>query len=385
VECVCAFFREEQMALRVGFIGWRGMVGSVLMQRMRECGDFAGLELTFFSTSAAGGQGPTVDGKRYPLSDAFDIAALKALPVLISCQGSEYTTEVYPRLRSEGWNGYFIDAARTLRMQDDTILICDPINRATIDRGLRDGVKTYAGPNCTVSLMLMGVHGLIDAGHVEWITSMTYQAASGAGAQNMRELIAQMAHVGGAARDLLDDPAATALDIDARVTETLRGDGLPKQHFGVPLAGSVIPWIDKPTGDGQTLEEWKANAEGNKILARATSVPIDGLCVRVSAMRSHAQGLTIKLKKDVPLDECVALIRGGNEWVKVIDNEREATVRALSPAAVSGTLDVAVGRIRKLKIGPEYLTAFTVGDQLLWGAAEPLRRMLVILRQHLGA
>jgi aspartate-semialdehyde dehydrogenase len=372
------------MALRVGIIGWRGMVGSVLMQRMRECGDFAGIESTFFSTSAKGGKGPEIDGKPTLLKDAFDVTALRAQQVLITCQGGEYTQEMYPRLRAEGWDGYFIDAARSLRMNADTVLICDPINRTAIDRGLRDGIKTYCGPNCTVSLMLMAVHGLIDAGHVEWISSMTYQSASGGGAQHMRELIAQMAHIGDATRSLVADPASTALEIDARVTETLRSDGLPHANFGVPLAGSLIPWIDKPTDSGQTLEEWKGNAEGNKILGRATPVPIDGACVRVGAMRCHSQGLTIKLKSDLPLADATALIAGGNQWVRVIPNEHEATLRGLSPAAVNGSLDIAIGRIRKMQLGPEYLTAFTVGDQLLWGAAEPLRRMLVILREHLG-
>lgn len=385
MECVWPFRYEGEMTLRVGFIGWRGMVGSVLMQRMHACGDFAGIEPTFFSTSAAGGKGPTLGGKTHALADAFDVAALKSLPVLVCCQGSEYTQEIYPRLRGEGWDGYFIDAARTLRMHDDSVLILDPVNRAVIDRGLAQGRKTYCGPNCTVSLMLMAVHGLIETGQVEWISSMTYQAASGAGAQHMRELIAQMAHIGGQARALLDNPAATALDLDARVTEAMRGDAMPSHQFGVPLAGSLIAWIDKPAGDGQTLEEWKGHAEGNKILGRPAPLPIDGLCVRVGAMRCHAQGLTIKLKRDLPLDQIALHIRGGNSWVKVIDNEREPTMRQLSPAAVSGTLDVAIGRIRKMRMGPEYVAAFTVGDQLLWGAAEPLRRMLVILREHLSA
>jgi aspartate-semialdehyde dehydrogenase len=373
------------MALRVGFIGWRGMVGSVLMQRMRESGDFAGIESTFFSTSAKGGKGPEIDGKPTLLEDAFDVAALRAQDVLITCQGSEWTQEMYPRLRGEGWDGYFIDAARSLRMNPDTVLILDPVNRKVIDRGLAAGMKTYCGPNCTVSLMLMAVHGLIEAGHVEWITSMTYQSASGGGAQHMRELIAQMAHIGDATRSLLADPASTALQIDARVTEELRGGALPTANFGVPLAGSLIPWIDKLADAGQTLEEWKGNAEGNKILGLGTPIPIDGACVRVGAMRCHSQGLTIKLKRDVPLADVNALIAGGNDWVRVIENEREATLRGLSPAAVSGKLEIAIGRIRKMRLGPEYLTAFTVGDQLLWGAAEPLRRMLVILREYLGS
>ncbi len=371
--------------MRVGFIGWRGMVGSVLMQRMREQGDFAGLEPSFFSTSAAGGEGPRIDGRSHALLDAYDLAALHKLPVLVSCQGSEHTQEVYPRLRAEGWDGYFIDAARALRMNDDAVLVLDPVNRKVIDAGLARGIKTFCGPNCTVSLMLMAIDGLLKAGLVEWVSSMTYQAASGAGAQTMRELIAQMAMVGEAARPLLEDPAIGALEIDARVLQTIRSPELPIEHCGAPLAASLIPWIDKAVEGGQTLEEWKAHAEGNKILGASPEIPFDGACVRVGAMRCHSQGLTIKLKRDVPLPDVTAQLAAGNPWVRVVQNERAETLQQLTPAAVSGRLEVAIGRIRKLRMGPEYLTAFTVGDQLLWGAAEPLRRMLGILREHLGS
>jgi aspartate-semialdehyde dehydrogenase len=372
------------MVMRVGFIGWRGMVGSVLMERMRACNDFEGLEASFFSTSAAGGQGPAVGGRSFPLHDAYDITALRKQQALVCCQGSDYTKEVYPRLRAEGWDGYFIDAASALRMRDDSVLICDPINRKMIDRGLETGVRTYCGPNCTVSLMLMAIQGLLQAGVVEWVSCMTYQAASGAGAQAMRELISQMARIGEDARLLLANPASTALEIDASVIATLRGAALPIEHNRVPLAGSLIPWIDRPVEGGQTFEEWKGFAEGNKILGASSQIPIDGLCVRVGAMRCHSQGLTIKLKADLPLDEIEARIAAGSEWIRVVPNEPERTRRELSPAAVSGTLDIAVGRVHKLRMGPTYLAAFTVGDQLLWGAAEPLRRMLVILREHVG-
>jgi aspartate-semialdehyde dehydrogenase len=361
------------------------MVGSVLMQRMREEGDFAGLDASFFSTSAAGGEGPEVDGKKSTLLDAFDMEALAAHEVLVTCQGGSYTKDVYPRLRESGWDGYFIDAARELRMADDSVLILDPVNMPVIERGLRDGMKTYCGPNCTVSLMLLAIDGLLKADVVEWVSSMTYQAASGGGAKHMRELIAQMAMIGDRARDLLDDPSASALQLDARVTQTLRGGELPTDNFAVPLAGSLIPWIDQPVEGGQTREEWKAMSEGNKILGKTPPLPFDGVCVRVGAMRSHAQGLTIKLKRDIPLDEINAMVAEANDWVKLIANEPEATRAGLSPAAVSGTLEIAIGRMRKMHMGGEYLAAFTVGDQLLWGAAEPLRRMLGILRQHRAA
>jgi aspartate-semialdehyde dehydrogenase len=370
--------------LRVGLVGWRGMVGSVLLDRMRQCGDFAGIEASFFSTSAAGASGPVIDGRVYPLHDAYDQRLLGQQDVLISCQGGGYTTDVIGPLRSSGFRGYFIDAASTLRMQPDTVLILDPVNAHVIQRGLVEGCKTFVGPNCTVSLMLMGLHGLFAADLVEWSTSMTYQAASGAGAANMRELVAQMAVLGDSASALMADPASSALDIDARVTEALRGSQLPTEHFGAPLAASLIPWIDKPMDNGQTREEWKAQVEANKILGRSTPIPIDGLCVRVGAMRCHAQGLTLKLRRAVPVPEVEALLASANEWVKVVPNDRDATLKQLSPAAVSGTLTVPVGRLRTLSMGPEYLTAFTVGDQLLWGAAEPLRRMLNIVREHLG-
>jgi aspartate-semialdehyde dehydrogenase len=368
--------------MRVGFIGWRGMVGSVLMQRMREQGDFGSIDPTFFSTSAAGGEGPSIDGKKHQLKDGRDIAALSALPVLVSCQGGDYTNDVYPKLRAAGWKGYFIDASSALRMSDEAVLILDPVNRAVIDRGLDQGLKAFIGPNCTVSLMLMALDGLFRAGLVEWVSSMTYQAASGAGAQNMRELIAQMAYVTDKTRALLSNPATTALELDAAVTEALREPGLPTENFGVPLAGSLIPWIDKAIEPGLSKEEWKGFAEGNKILGSSPVIPIDGLCVRVSSMRCHSQALTVKLKRDVPLEEITRLLAAANDWVRVVENTPEASKRELSPAAVSGKLHVPVGRLRKMRMGPEYLAAFTVGDQLLWGAAEPLRRMLSILKER---
>jgi aspartate-semialdehyde dehydrogenase len=376
---------QERAVLRVGLIGWRGMVGSVLLDRMRQCGDFdGGIEASFFSTSAAGSGGPNIQGRVQPLHDAYDHKLLAQQDVLISCQGGSYTTDVIGPLRAGGYNGYFIDAASTLRMQPDSVLVLDPVNASVIQRGLAAGLKTFVGANCTVSLMLMGLQGLFANDLVEWSTSMTYQAASGAGAANMRELVAQMAALGEAARPLLADPASSALDIDACVTDAMRGKTLPTEHFGAPLAASLIPWIDKPMDNGQTREEWKAQAEANKILGRNTPIPLDGLCVRVGAMRCHAQALTLKLKRAVPLPEIEALLAAANPWVKLVPNDKQSTLERLSPAAVSGTLDVAVGRLRTLSMGPEYLTAFTVGDQLLWGAAEPLRRMLVILREHLG-
>ena len=370
--------------LKVGFVGWRGMVGSVLMDRMRECSDFDGIEATFFSTSDVGGQGPTIGGKKYPLLDAHDTKELARHDVLISCQGGGYTSDVIGKLRSEGYAGYFIDAASTLRMASDSVLILDPVNLDVIKQGLTSGLKTYVGPNCTVSLMLMGMHGLFKAGLVEWVSSMTYQAASGAGAANMRELVTQMAAVASAAKPILDNPSSGALALDRNVTDTLRSGSFPTENFGVPLAGSLIPWIDKPVDDGQTREEWKGFVEANKILGTKTPIPIDGICVRVGAMRCHSQGVTVKLTRDVPLKDIEGLLAEANQWVKLIPNDREATVAGLSPAAVSGTLEVPVGRVHKLKMGPTYLGAFTVGDQLLWGAAEPLRRMLRILREYLG-
>jgi aspartate-semialdehyde dehydrogenase len=360
------------------------MVGSVLLDRMHECGDFRGIESSFFSTSAAGTTGPTIEGKPQPLHDAYDVQRLKQQDVLISCQGGGYTTDIASKLRESGFKGYFVDAASTLRMQPDSVLVLDPVNLDLIKKGLVAGLKTFVGANCTVSLMLMGLHGLFKADLVEWSTAMTYQAASGAGAANMRELVAQMAALGDSARALLANPASSALEIDARVTETLRSPSLPTEQFGAPLAASLIPWIDKAVDNGQTREEWKAQVEANKILGRQRPIPVDGTCVRVGAMRCHAQGLTVKLKRDVPLKDIEDLIAGANSWVKLVPNDKESTLAQLSPAAVSGTLAVPVGRLRKLSLGPEYLTAFTVGDQLLWGAAEPLRRMLVILREHLG-
>lgn len=369
---------------KVGLVGWRGMVGSVLMSRMREEGDFALIEPVFFTTSNVGGQGPAEAGGT-PLKDARDIAALQQMDIIISCQGGDYTKEVFAPLRAAGWKGYWIDAASTLRMADDAIIILDPVNLDVIKAGLAKGIKNYIGGNCTVSLMLMGLGGLFHHDLVEWISAMTYQAASGAGAQNMRELLAQMGMLHDAVKAELADPASAILDIDRKVAETMRSATFPTKNFrGVPLAGSVIPWIDVPVEHGQSKEEWKGGAECNKILGRPPfrtpgSIPIDGICVRVGAMRCHSQGLTIKLKKDVPLDELADIIAKGNDWVKVVANEREMTERELTPAAVTGTLNVPVGRLHKLAMGPEYLGAFTCGDQLLWGAAEPLRRMLRIL------
>jgi aspartate-semialdehyde dehydrogenase len=360
------------------------MVGSVLMQRMREERDFDHIEPVFFTTSNVGGKGPDVGrGDTGPLKDARSIDDLKAMEVIITCQGGDYTNEIYPKLRTAGWDGYWIDAASALRMKQDAIIILDPVNMRVIEDGLAKGVKNYVGGNCTVSLMLMGLDGLFKHGLVEWMTAMTYQAASGAGAQNMRELIAQMGAAHGVARDLLADPASAILEIDRRVAEALRSDTLPKEHFGVALAGSLIPWIDKDMGNGQSREEWKGQAEGNKILGReANPIPIDGICVRIGAMRCHSQALTIKLTRDVPLDEIGAILAEANAWARVIPNERDASMRELSPAAVTGSLSVPVGRLRKLSMGPQYLAAFTVGDQLLWGAAEPLRRMLRIVLEH---
>jgi aspartate-semialdehyde dehydrogenase len=371
---------------RVGFVGWRGMVGSVLMDRMRAENGFCGYEPVFFSTSDAGGKPPSVGVDAPPLIDAFDIDALKGLDIVVSCQGGDYTNDVHPRLRAAGFGGIWIDAASALRMKESCIIVLDPVNRGVIDRGLKSGVRDFAGGNCTVSLMLMALCGLFDRGLVEWVSSMTYQAASGAGAKNMIELAAQMAHLSTATAPLLANPASGALDIDRAVTAELRGTAIPTANFGAPLAASLIPWIDKQVEAGQTREEWKGVAETNKILGRGPSetIPIDGICVRVGAMRCHSQGLTIKMTKDVPLDEAVDIIKSAHEWVKVAPNDKESTLKSLTPAAVSGTLDVPIGRIHKMNIGPEYLTAFTVGDQLLWGAAEPVRRMLGIALEFLG-
>ncbi|SFH64170.1 aspartate-semialdehyde dehydrogenase [Modicisalibacter xianhensis] len=369
--------------LKVGFVGWRGMVGSVLMHRMRSENDFAGIEPVFFTTSQVGQPGPDIGVDVPPLKDAYDQNELKALDVIVTCQGGGYTEEVYKPLREAGWKGYWLDAASTLRMADEATIVLDPVNRHVIDDQLAKGAKTFVGGNCTVSLMLMGLGGLFEADLVEWMTSMTYQAASGSGAKHMRELLTQMGTLRDCVQQELDDPASAILDIDRKVTESMRGDRFPIENFGAPLAGGLLPWIDKPMDNGQTREEWKGGVETNKILGHgANPIPIDGLCVRIGAMRSHSQAFTIKLKKDVPLDEIEDRLAKHNEWVKVVPNEKEATLRDLTPAAVSGTMSVPVGRLRKLAMGGEYLTAFTVGDQLLWGAAEPLKRMLQILREQ---
>jgi aspartate-semialdehyde dehydrogenase len=369
--------------VRAGIIGWRGMVGSVLVQRMREERDFDQIEPVFFSTSQAGGKAPEVGKPVEPVKNAMDLAELKKLPVLISCQGGDYTSEIYPKLRREGWKGYWIDAASALRMNDDAVIILDPVNMPLIERAVAKGVKDFIGGNCTVSLMLMATAGLFEHDEIEWLTAMTYQAASGAGAANMRELVEQMLRVGDSARDLLKNPASAILDIDRAVTDSIRSSSLPKENFGHPLAASLLPWIDKDLGNGQSREEWKAQAEGNKILGRQGNgrapVPMDGICVRVGAMRCHSQALTIKLRRPLPLDEIEGMLASGNEWVKVVPNRKEESLAELTPAAVSGKLAVPVGRLRKLPMGQDFLSAFTVGDQLLWGAAEPLRRMLRIL------
>jgi len=372
--------------LRVGIVGWRGMVGSVLVQRMREERDFEHVEPVFFSTSQAGGAGPRIGRDVEAVKDAHDLTALKALPVIISCQGGDYTNEIYPQLRAQGWKGYWIDAASALRMQDDAVIILDPLNMPLIKQALAEGKKDYIGGNCTVSLMLMGMAGLFQRDEIEWMTSMTYQAASGQGAAAMRDLVAQMASIAGRVKPLLEDPASAILDIDRAVTDSIRSRELPRDAIGHPLAGSLLPWIDKDLGNGQSREEWKAQAEANKILGRnGNAIPMDGVCVRVGAMRCHSQALTIKLKKNVPLDEVIGMIASANEWVHVVPNERERSMRELTPAAVTGRMQIAVGRLRKLAMGGEFLAAFTVGDQLLWGAAEPLRRMLRILLQREAA
>ncbi len=371
--------------LKVGIIGWRGMVGSVLIERMRAERDFDLIEPAFFSTSQAGGKGPDVGKGAAPVADARDLKALAANDILISCQGGDYTTEIYPKLRAAGWNGYWIDAAKTLRMNEDAVIVLDPVNRAVIEAALAKGIKNYIGGNCTVSCMLMGLHGLFQHDLVEWMTCMTYQAASGGGAQHMRELLAQFGLVNAEVKALLADPASAILEIDRKVLGKQTDGTLPMENFGgVPLAGNLIPWIDKDMGDGMSLEEWKGGAETNKILGRGQSfgtqaTPIDSLCVRVGTMRCHSQALTIKLKKDMPLDELTGIIASANEWVRVVPNDREHSMRELTPAAVTGRMHIPVGRLRKLSMGGEYLAAFTVGDQLLWDAAEPLRRMLRIV------
>jgi len=370
---------------QAGIIGWRGMVGSVLIERMRAERDFDLIEPTFFSTSQAGGKGPDIGRSVAPVADARDLKALAANEVLISCQGSDYTSEIYPKLRAAGWNGYWIDAAKTLRMNDDAVIVLDPVNLKVIQNALAKGIKNYIGGNCTVSCMLMGLHGLFQHDLVEWMSCMTYQAASGGGAQHMRELLNQFGLVNAEVKALLADPSSAILEIDRKVLAKQNDGTLPMENFGgVPLAGNLIPWIDKDMGNGMSLEEWKGGAETNKILGRgpsfgAPATPVDSLCVRVGAMRCHSQALTIKVKKDLPLAEIERILASANEWVRVVPNDREHSMRELTPAAVTGKLQIPVGRLRKLAMGGEYLSAFTVGDQLLWGAAEPLRRMLRIL------
>jgi aspartate-semialdehyde dehydrogenase len=366
--------------LRVGIVGWRGMVGSVLVQRMREERDFDHVEPVFFSTSQAGGKGPAIGKSVESVKNATDVAELRKLPVIISCQGGDYTSEVYPKLRAAGWKGYWIDAASTLRMKDDAVIILDPLNLDLIKKEIKAGTRDYIGGNCTVSLMLMGLAGLFQRDQIEWLTTMTYQAASGQGAAAMRDLVAQMAVVGDSARTLLQDPASAILDIDRAVSDSMRARDFPKENIGYPLAGSLLAWIDKDLGNGQSREEWKGQAETNKILGRnGNAIPVDGICVRVGAMRCHSAALTIKLRHPLPMDEVEGMLADAHDWVKVIPNRREETLAELTPAAVTGKLSVPVGRLRKLPMGDDYLAAFTVGDQLLWGAAEPLRRMLRIL------
>ena len=373
------------MSKLVGLVGWRGMVGSVLMDRMTEERDFDLIEPLFFSTSNAGGKAPAMAKNETTLQNAFDIAALKRCDIIVTAQGGDYTTEVFARLRAEGWKGHWIDAASTLRMQDDAVIVLDPVNMPVIKNALAKGGNNWIGGNCTVSCMLMGVGALYKAGLVEWMTSMTYQAASGGGAQHMRELLTQFGTLNAEVRDLLHDPKSAILEIDRKVLAKQQGlSAQETANFGVPLGGSLIPWIDKDLGDGMSKEEWKGGAETNKILGQGAgfdspAVPVDGFCVRIGAMRCHSQALTFKLRKDVPLADIEAMIAADNAWAKVVPNTREATVKDLTPVAVTGTMTIPVGRIRKLAMGPEYVGAFTVGDQLLWGAAEPLRRMLRVL------
>ncbi|MBP7580626.1 MAG: aspartate-semialdehyde dehydrogenase [Vogesella sp.] len=365
--------------MRVGFVGWRGMVGSVLMQRMLEENDFAVInEPVFFTTSNVGGAAPNVGRDVPPLKDARNIDELKAMDAIVTCQGGDYTAEVYGKLRAAGWTGYWIDAASSLRMEDNAVIVLDPVNRNVIDAALAKGVKDYIGGNCTNSIMLMGMGGLFREGLVEWVSSMTYQAASGGGANHMRELLKGMGVVHAAVADELATPSSAILDIDRKVAASIRED-VPTEFFGAPLAGGLIPWIDKQLDNGQSKEEWKGQAEVNKILGTDATIPVDGLCVRIGAMRCHSLALTVKLKKDLPLEEIEAIIKSGNDWVKWVPNDREISVKELTPAAITGGLQIGVGRVRKLNMGGEYLSAFVIGDQLLWGAAEPLRRMLRIL------
>ncbi len=365
--------------MRVGFVGWRGMVGSVLMQRMLEENDFAVInEPVFFTTSNVGGAAPDVGREVPPLKDARNIDELKAMDAIVTCQGGDYTAEVYGKLRAAGWTGYWIDAASSLRMEDNAVIVLDPVNRNVIDAALAKGVKDYIGGNCTNSIMLMGMGGLFREGLVEWVSSMTYQAASGGGANHMRELLKGMGVVHAAVADELATPSSAILDIDRKVAASIREE-VPTEFFGAPLAGGLIPWIDKQLDNGQSKEEWKGQAEVNKILGTDSTIPVDGLCVRIGAMRCHSLALTVKLKKDLPLEEIEAIIKSGNDWVKWVPNDREISVKELTPAAITGGLQIGVGRVRKLNMGGEYLSAFVIGDQLLWGAAEPLRRMLRIL------
>ncbi len=366
--------------MKVGFVGWRGMVGSVLMERMQSENDFANIQPIFFTTSNVGGAAPAVAAGLPALKDAYSIDDLKQLDVIITCQGGDYTNEIFPKLRSSGWNGYWIDAASSLRMEDDAVIILDPVNRGVIDAALKKGVKNFIGGNCTNSIMLMGMGGVFHAGLVDWVSSMTYQAASGGGANHMRELLKGMGVIHNAVADELATPASAILDIDRKVAATIRND-VPREFFPAPLAGGLIPWIDKQLDNGQSKEEWKGQAEVNKILGTETTIPVDGLCVRIGAMRCHSLALTIKLKKDLPLSEIESIIKSGNDWVKFVPNDRAITEQELTPAAITGGLKIGVGRVRKLNMGPEYLSAFVIGDQLLWGAAEPLRRMLRILQE----
>lgn len=365
--------------MKVGLVGWRGMVGSVLMQRMVEEHDFDYINPVFFSTSQAGQAAPTFGGKTGALQSADNIDALKALDIIVTCQGGDYTSEIYKKLRATGWQGYWIDAASTLRMEDEAIIVLDPVNKANIHAALDRGIKTFVGGNCTVSLMLMSLGGLFAENLVDWVSVSTYQAASGGGARHMRELLTQMGMLNAEVAKELQDPNSSILDIERKVTQKMRDGSLPTDNFGVPLAGSLIPWIDKALDNGQSKEEWKGQAETNKILGTSQIIPVDGLCVRIGALRCHSQSFTIKLKKDISVPEVEKLLAAHNDWVKVIPNDRDLSMRELTPAAVTGTLTTPVGRLRKLNMGKDYLSAFTVGDQLLWGAAEPLRRMLRIL------
>jgi len=365
---------------KVGLVGWRGMVGSVLLERMKKQNDFANIDTTFFTTSQAGQLGPDLAGDAKPLLDASDVSELAKMDIIVTCQGGDYTKAVYPKLRESGWNGYWIDAASALRMSDDSIIVLDPVNKDVITQGLAQGVKTFVGGNCTVSLMLLALGGLFEQDLIEWVSPMTYQAASGAGARNMKELIAQMGSIHSSVADQLNNPSSAILEIDKIVSAKMASSDLPQDQFGVPLAGSLIPWIDVPMPSGQSKEEWKAQVEANKILGSTHQpVPIDGLCVRIGAMRCHSQAMTIKLREDISVEKIEEILASHNEWVKVIPNERDITSTDLTPVKVTGTLSIPVGRIRKLAMGPKYISAFTVGDQLLWGAAEPLRRMLRII------